>query len=178
MSSITAIQGSDSLTSLFPSRKRARTEDSAYSNPNMGPDTVSFSKDALALLGKTKTAETDPALADSLQTTDTASSEKVSLKDMGKSLFSMMLESLFLADLEENAQASANAAEDGMPREKANPLEDSGKAAEIKKLMNDVASGKADISDLPKAMAAAGGGGSDKQSKSVAAKETIETAEA
>ncbi len=148
----------------------------------MGADTVSFSEEALVLAGKAKAAAEDdgsePALADSLQDPDAAASESVTLKDAtNKSHFAIMLESLFLADLEENAQASAQVAEDGMPRRAPNPMEDSGTVAEIKKLMTDVASGKADLSDLPKAMGAKDGG-SDAKAKSAASRKTAETVEA
>ncbi len=125
-------------------------------------DTVTLSDDALALLHKSRGKEdTDTGeetrLRDAARETETREAGP-SLREMGKSLFAIMLESLFLADLEESGQAPAQEGQAGMPRKTANPLEDSGKAATLKKLMNDVASGKADISDLPKAMAMGSGG--------------------
>lgn len=93
-----------------------------------------------------------------------------SLSGKRTNLFSMMLESLFLAELDEAQSASAPAdtvAADGEavppsgPERSGgrNPFTDTDKVAELKKIMNDFAGGKADLSDLPKAMAFAGGGG-------------------
>ena len=75
----------------------------------------------------------------------------------------MMLESLFLAELDEAQSGSASAntgTADGESAEAApqsaperiggrNPLSDSGKVADLKKVMTDFAGGKADLSDLP-----------------------------
>lgn len=168
MSSISAIQRSDELYGIYSPQKQTRPGSATSVNPFSGSDTVEFSEEALAMLGKSKEKEEEggaEALFDTIsEETASTSVDQTSLKDMGKSMFAIMLESLFLADLEENAEATAQAAEDGMPAKKSSPLADSGKAAEIKKLMNDVASGKADISDLPKAMAVKSGGGAQTDS--------------
>lgn len=162
MSSISAIQRSEDVYSTFGTQKQTRPGSTTSVNPFSRADAVQFSKEALALLGRSKTngegGGTESLLGSDSEETASANVDRTSLKDAGKSMFAIMLESLFLADLEENAEASAQAAEDGMPAKKSSPLADSGKAAEIKKLMADMASGKADISELPKAMAAKSGG--------------------
>ena len=76
---------------------------------------------------------------------------------LGVNLYSMMLESLFLAELEESESIAKNA-EDGMPEKQKSLLGDSGKVADLKKLMQDVMNGKADITDLPQVMASRSGG--------------------
>ena len=181
--SITAIQQSESLFGVTGARAQDRTrreQPATAANPNLGPDTVQFSEEALALLGRSKMAgnedETEdetgllPAEDDARETTS------ASLEDRKKSLFAIMLESLFLADLEENSQNSAEAAETGMPKKDANPLRDSDKTAEIKKTLNDVVSGKADIADLPRVMAMKSGSGAASQSNSPAAKKNAGSA--
>jgi len=185
MSIISAIQRSDELTSIYGIQKQSRPQAEPSVNPFSGRDTVQFSEEALALLGRSKASEgeeeAEALFGNNAEETASATMNRTSLKDAGKSLFAIMLESLFLADLEENAEATAQTAESGMPAEKPSPLADSGKAAEIKKLMNDVANGKADISDLPKAMGSKSGGtagakGSPATKKSGAASGTDEGA--
>lgn len=184
--SITAIQQSDSLYGIFGTNGRSKADAVTPVSPSSGRDTVTFSEEALALIEKMRKAkaEEEEAAEDALQKSlaeadEQAQTQKTSLKQAGTSLFAMMLESLFLADLEENSQAAAQSAEDGMPRKQANPLESSAKSTEIKTLMKDVASGKADISDIPKAMASGGGGGKQSTSpvtKQAAEKTTADTA--
>ena len=183
MSSITAIQQSDSLYGIFGTGNRAKADTSAVQGVAPKNDTVTLSEEALALLEKIKAqkaeeaAAEEEALRNALELADEQeAAPKTSLAEMGKkSLFAIMLESLFLADLEENSQAAAQAAEDGMPRKQETPLQDSAKSAGIKKLMQDVASGKADISDIPSALAM-GSGGSNAKTGSVAAKQQTGTA--
>ena len=182
--SITAIQQNDSLYGIFGTNGRSRADSDATAVSGPTTDTVTLSEEALALLQKMKAKQAGEEKAEALlqeadeQTEAQAAATKVSAKDMSKSLFAIMLESLFLADLEENRQAEAQAAEDGMPKKQASPLENSAKATEIKKVMNDVASGKADIADLPKAMSMGSGSGSGKQANAPAAKPAAETSEA
>ena len=92
-----------------------------------------------------------------------------------KSLYSMMMESLFLAELEESSaddaatteasgsegeQTGAEAAQVRSGTAKAsNPLQDGEKAASIKKVLSDFSRGKADVSDMLKAMTVSNGGG-------------------
>ncbi len=177
--SITAIRQSDSLYGLFGADERPKADAVTPVSPRPKEDTVTFSEEALALIekmrkGKAKEEEAaQSALRESaVQAEGSARTHKASLKETGMSLFAMMLESLFLADLEENSQAAAQSAEDGMPRKKANPLEDSAKATNIKNVMKDVASGKADLSDIPRAMAS--GGGSGRQAASPVTKRATE----
>ncbi len=167
--SITAIQQSDSLYGLFGADERPKADAVTPVSPTPHRDTATFSEEALALIEKMRKArakeaeEAQTALRESAALTEgSARTQKASLKETGVSLFAMMLESLFLADLEENSQAAAQSAEDGMPRKRANPLEDSAKSTDIKNVMKDVASGKADLSDIPKAMASGGGPGRDR----------------
>lgn len=77
------------------------------------------------------------------------------------SLIGMLMESLFLAEIEENqtsGSASGQAGEPeqqaaGKPEKSANPLHDGDKVAELKRVITDFTSGKANLSDLPQAMA-------------------------
>lgn len=169
--SITAIQQSESLFGITQAERKNRSTASQPTSSG-STDTVQFSEEALALFGKSRQTdgkdETESLFDETTEATETTPAK--SIKEMGKSLFSIMLESLFLADLEESAKATAQTAEDGMPKKAASPLEDSGKVAELKKLMNDVATGKADLSDLPKAMATGSGGSGE--NGSAAAKKT------
>ena len=181
--SITAIQQSDSLYGLFGTNTRPQADSATAATFSPEADTVTLSEEALALIRKLKAQkaeeEEEKLLQDAAaQAEETGAATKVTAKDMSKSLFAIMLESLFLADLEENSQAAAQSAEDGMPQKRSSPLENSEKATQIKKVMNDVASGKADISDLPKAMAMQSGAGSGKQTNAPAAKQVSETTDA
>lgn len=181
--SITAIRQSDSLYGIFGANTRSKADAVMPVSPNSGRDTATFSEEAMALIEKMRKAKageeeaaTEKSAKDALreslaQVEKQARTQKTSMKEAGAGLFAMMLESLFLADLEENSQAAAQSAEDGMPRKQANPLENSAKSTEIKNLMKDVASGKADIADIPKAMASGGGG---KQPASPATKQATE----
>ena len=88
------------------------------------------------------------------------------LSELRKSMFSIMLESLFLADLEESAdkatkpanvegeQTSGDGLSDGKDAtvKSVTPLNDGEHAAAIKKILTDFITGKADLSDVPKAM--------------------------
>lgn len=179
--SITAIQQSDSLYGIFGASGRPGTGPVTPVAPRSQGDTVTFSEEALAMIETMRKAraEEEEAAESALretaaQTEELARTQKPTLKEAGASLFAMMLESLFMADLDENSQAAAQAAESGMPPKRANPLNDSTKASEIKTLMKDVASGKADLSDIPKAMAS--GGAAGRQSASPATKRAAEKA--
>lgn len=198
--SISAIQATASPEYLSPYRRPTGTvADLAGGNRNTGPDTVSFSEDALRMArgqagGESDSGEDDLSFTDRLGAEETLHAGKsgASVSEQGKkSLFAMLLESLFLAELEESAAANAEADAAGndqadqtgqtgqgdMPRQQArttssvNPLEDGGKVAEIKKVLTDFAKGKADLSDLPKAMAVANSGsGGARGVKSVASR--------
>lgn len=148
--------------------------ESATANRNAGPDTVFFSEDALKAARRDGGGSDESGLSlksepDSEETRNAEKSDS-SASGLGrKNLFSMVLESLFLAELEESAAGNAETASaEGEQAEtppqrpqaakSASPLEDGGKVAEIKKTLADFAKGKSDASDLLKAMAVPGGG--------------------
>ena len=160
---VSNIQAVEQEYGFYTPRNRVERPASAQTSRNTGPDTVSISPEARALLGEAATQDETDSECLQAGTGDeaaaaTASSGATSLKEMGFSLFSMILESIFMADMAERDQTQA-AVEEGLPDKQSTPFEDSGKVAELKKVMNDVASGKADISDIPKAMAAGAGAG-------------------
>lgn len=174
MNAISAIRQNDDIYS-FTKRgaKPARDEEAPIAS--WGPDTVSFSNEAL----QKAMGEADGDAKSALDATrrdekETEPSAKQLTKTASKSIFSMLLESLFLADLEE-AEASG-AAPDGNAQpgteggsgetsaapEKmtsVNPLRDGEKSAALKKALSDFANGKADVSDLPRLMAVGASGG-------------------
>ncbi len=165
ISGYTSIFESSDVNSLLARRRREEAaQDALAGNRNTGPDTAVFSDEALEKYAALKNGDTS--------STNAAASGKSSssLSGVRSNLFGMMLESLFLADLDEAQRASAASSEtgesgDGAPQSAPeriggrNPFSDTGKTAEIKKAMNDFASGKADIADLPKAMSLGGGSG-------------------
>ena len=178
--SVSGIQGSAGSSYIAASRRNRNVDNAVQGqdNRNTGPDTVSFSEDALRKAGifsadSGGVAEEKPASGSSTQTdeADSAAASK-SLTNTGKkSLFAMMLESLFLAEIEESSAGGNRAAnaetvsEDQMPGRQAgksepgNPMQDGEKVAALKKVINDFMQGKADLSDLPKAMAVGSSGG-------------------
>lgn len=173
---VTGIRASESLYSFQPTQSRTAVRVSEAASRNSGPDTALFSAEARALAYGTAAEsgeEGAAGLMEAVKNNDTANTSLASLKGQGISLFAMMLETLFLADLEENEQ-TAGTGEQNLPEKKSTPLEETGKAKEIKKLMTDVANGKADLSDLPKAMAAksSGSGGADGRNPASKAAET------
>lgn len=156
--SISGIQSANRQDDIFASRARANAPAFVPRNRNNGPDTVLISDEARAMAGAAD-AETDTAQETTKASSRTALQQRdkaksgVSLREQGMSLFGMMLEGLFMADLEESAENN-RAAQEGLPKKQSGGLmQDTGKVAEMKKTMNDVMTGKADISDLPKAMA-------------------------
>lgn len=178
--SVSAIQGSTYSGYISPFEKRGSSvAENAAGNRNTGPDTVSLSQDALALAYGQNAEEAD-AQEDGLLFKDRLASEENSVQNKprenlsgvaGKSLFSMLLESLFLAELDENAasgeavnagneqDSEAGISQQQSPKAKGgSPLADGEKATEIKKVLADIGKGKADLSDIPKAMAVNGGG--------------------
>lgn len=150
-------------------------------------DTVSISNEAMEMYMASKSASksqdaklestlfgvdggwSDP---DSPQSLLSGASERTGQSNTtSKSMFSMLLESLFLAELEESGAIGGNGAgtaenerqtgEDEVSRpqpnkaKSANPLGDGDKVAQIKKVLTDFAKGKADLSDISSAI---GGG--------------------
>ena len=163
--SISSIQSSDSAYSvLFNERNRGRAEESAGpTGAGAGTDTVSISPEARQLAAMAGEEEDAEAYRKELERREAAAMKQpASLK--GLNLFGMMMESLFLAELEESRNAPG-ATEDGAPESggeksgSANPLKDGEKVAELKKAINAFANGEADLSDLPKAMSVGASGG-------------------
>lgn len=169
--SISAIQGTAYCAYTAPSRQQDSTADGARTSPAMGSDTVSISEGARKML---QNQAANAGEADKLpsENTQSAPDSEAALTTLGKnSLLSMLLENLFFAELEANTtsegnadhganeQASENGAQNQHQRapQSVRPLTDSSKVAEIKKLLNDVATGKTDLSELPKVMAGSGG---------------------
>lgn len=174
--SLTGIQGYTSAGYTSPYHKRdSAIVDGSSNNPATGPDRISFSEDALKMAqghptNAANVKEDEVAFKDKAQSDETrnATARGSSLTELSKtSLFSMLLEGLFLAELEESAVNSGDAAngaseranDDGSQRQPGrtpkakNPLEDGERVAEIKKVLTDFAKGKVELSDLPKVMA-------------------------
>lgn len=195
--SISSIQGTAAPQYTVSNRKLVNGTDNAVvnGNRNTGPDTVSFSEEALRKAGLATSGSTDTQEAEILtgngQTKETGRAATAkSLGSIGKkSLFAMMLESLFLAELEESSSAESTpadtsteqASEVQTPRSKntkaasANPMQDGEKVAQLKKVINNFMQGKADLSDLPKAMAT-GTSGATGESTGVTGKNSGNTA--
>lgn len=158
--SISSIQADSYQNDFFTSQKRSGATENILNNRNTGPDTLSLSPEALELARQaaadSKAQAEDAASQKALQQDQNQENRGASLKEHGFNLIGLMMDSLFMAQLEEGEQ-SARAVADGMPEEQAGVMEDSGKVAEMKKVINDVMTGKADISDLPKAMSLGSG---------------------
>ena len=167
--SISGIQSvAGSQYSFFSPQKGQATPVEPASSRNTGPDTVTLSSEALRMAGliqeDAQSDETGTLSGSEAQTSASGADKPAS--GIKKSLFSIMLESLLLAELEETGAGSPQAApsEDGtMPeaetKTSANPLKDGEAVAELKKTMNDFMTGKADISDVASAMAVGASGG-------------------
>lgn len=177
--SISGIQsGIGSQFDIYSSQKRAQDTLEGLVTRNSGPDTVFISDQARAMAGAQDAGEASEesflqANRELLQSDDDAQKATRSLKTQGVNLFSLMLDSLFLAELEDGEEAAA-AAETGEPVKSRSVMEEGGKAADLKKVVNDVMTGKADISDLPAAMAGKPGSGAADKS---AARTKSESAE-
>jgi hypothetical protein len=163
---IASVQSGSGANDIFGTQERKKREFPAVENRNTGPDTTSISDEAVAKYQAVKNGSAG------LEDKDGAAKSS-SLSGKGFNLFSMMLESLFLAELDE-AQSGSTSADTGTTNGETteaalqnapkrvggrNPFSDTGKIAELKKIINDFAGGKADLSDLPKAMAFSGGSG-------------------
>lgn len=135
-----------------------------------GPDTVFISKEALRMAGRyADDGDESNGLAGIMKEDDSASSGAATAKTSQNQarFLSMLMESLFLAELEDSG-SGAPRAESGteeteqtqaaQPKNAPNPLRDGGKAALIKKGISDFISGKAGLDDLPGLMAAGGAG--------------------
>lgn len=180
MNAVSAISSSIGTYEIAPRKRNAAAEEPL--GGNFGPDTVTISDEARQLLMGANAAtgnslEDGEAIREKQDgESDSDASEKTSASGATlsrKSFFSILMESLFMAELEEagsgRSQAGGEgasgtdasgtgAAESRRPEKIASPLQDGPKAAELKKLINDFMSGKADLSDLPKAMATGASG--------------------
>ena len=164
---VSSIQSGSGVYGISGSQERKKQAASTTESRNSGSDTATISGEAVA---KYQAMKKDDVNLDNKG----APAKSFSLSDMGTSMFSMMLESLFLAELDEaqrvsssattgNGETSDAAPQSGQERVGGSSLfNDTEKVAELKKIMNDVVSGKVELSDLPQAMAKAmalGGGG-------------------
>lgn len=166
MSAITAIQ-SGSSQFILPSRKYKAPQAEETVNRNTGPDTASISEEArqMALYGEiadSENGENEETLQETMARSEKPAKTSATIEK--KSIFAMLMESLLLAELEESGAGGSGAQEDAQAdtaaretaaqaRKSASPMEDGDKVAQLKKVINDFMNGKADLSDLPKAMA-------------------------
>ena len=159
---MSAISGIQSVSSPFErlQNRRVTAQQEAVTNKNYGPDTVTISDEARAMLAQNGAVE--ETLPEKISRPESSAANSAA-KITRKSVFAMLMESLLLAEMEEaGAGAEAKQAvqadgtvQDVAPQDKksVNPLQDGEKVANLKKVINDFMSGKADISDLPQAMA-------------------------
>lgn len=162
--SISSIQKAQRQYEIFPAQRLGTyTEENTSSSygAGSGTDTVSLSPGARALAAKSASAKaegenTESALQQATQNAAASASRALPEIDKGKML-SMMMEMLFISEQGERGQGSGIDAEGNpvqeQPAKPANPFQDNAQTASLKKVMNDFMSGKADISDLPAAMA-------------------------
>lgn len=171
----------------YPERRSNIFAENATSNKNTGPDTTSFSQEALNRAQGQRADNTEPE-SDNLspkctvQSHENVQNNKPTENLSGlvkKSIFSILLESLFFTELTENAAGTGEpdgnerASEDGVTRQQSSTstarssFEDTKKITQIKDVLTDLAKGKGDLSDVVKAMA---GGGSAGEVKSGAKK--------
>lgn len=189
--SIPSIYSAESAryTSTFEKPKNTCTENTR-ANRNTGPDTTTFSQEALHKAQGQNADSVDPEIGD-LPLKDTLSSADIEQKPpseslsglLKKSMFSLLLENLFLTELTENAAASSEAVkndptqEDGVAQQQPSPshgsnlLKDSEAVSQIKNVLTDLAKGKADMSDIVKAMAGGASAGSTGEAKGSASKQ-------
>lgn len=189
--SISSIYSVSSAGYGYSLERRSNTfAENATSNKNTGPDTTSFSQEALKRSQGQRAGSTEPE-SDNLSSKDTVQSQENVEENqptenlsglVKKSMFSILLESLFFAELTESAAGSSEpggnelANEDGVIRQQSStstvgsPLKDSEKLAQIKDVLIDFAKGKGDLSDVLKAVTGGGSGGSAGEVKSGARK--------
>ena len=152
--SISSILQSDySISALTPNRPAARPQ--AAGSRNSGPDTASISEEArqLARQAVENNAETEQAGIESESEKSSSEENASPLRSGGFNLFSLLMDSLFLAQLEDSEEQSQAEQKGLAPRQKG-LMQEGDKVAELKKVIDDVMTGKGDISDLPRAMAA------------------------
>ena len=167
--SISSIQPSSTQYHIFEVNRASSPADEKYGTRNTGSDTVSFSEESIKkarelITGKTETEKDERAFLKGTEADENDGKPESLSQSFKKSYFGMLLESLFMAELEESGaigNGGQNGAE-GSPQEgvqkSSNPLTDGEKVAELKQLMKDLSNGKADISDIPAAMAGGSSG--------------------
>ena len=150
--SISSIQAGNKTYEYFNSTKCKSDINAEPGRRDSGPDTVTFSDQAREMAqGEKSESGENKENPKFIQEQSAARPASFSLKDQGINLFSMLFESLFLAELESTEEPSQSV-EDGSSELKGSLLKDSEKVGEIKKLIDDVMTGKADLSDIPQAM--------------------------
>lgn len=166
MSNITGIRASGDIFAPQRAWPGAAARPEPSGGGNYGQDTVTLSKEA-CLLAQGLAGATDHAAGD--VTADAAEArpgrEKIAQTDTGadsslkvnrKSIFALLMESLFLAEMEEadGGGSVENGGETAAPGTGASsgPLQDGETVARLKRAVNDFMTGKADLADLPKAM--------------------------
>ena len=129
--------------------------------------------------GTSESTEDEEMVAVSEAETENAS-ERLSSEMDKFNLIGMLMESLFLAEIEENRTTTSGQTNPDLPEEEqqaqqqakaaksTSPLRDSDKVAELKQVISDFSNGKANLADLPKAMAMTSGksGGTSAADKS------------
>jgi len=156
--SISSIQEAQRQYEIFPSQRLSTYTDESASFGNSGADTVSISPEARAMMEKTAASSNeneDGALQQATRAAAQETSKALPEIDKGR-LMSMMMEMLFISEQGEQGAAQVDADGNPLPEQQAksaNPFQDSEQTANLKKVMNDFASGKGDISDIPAAMA-------------------------
>lgn len=175
--SISSIQEAQRQYEIFPSQRLGTYAEDNAGTREAGADTVTISPEARAMMEKAAAAANEEEAAESAlqQATQTAAQESgKALPEIDKGrLMSMMMEMLFISEQGEQGETQVDADGNPLPEQQSkatNPFQDNEQTANLKKVMNDFATGKADISDIPAAMAggksAAAGG--KQASKSVA----------
>ena len=167
--SISAIQEAQKQYEIFPAQRLSTYAEESASGLGAGADKVTISAEAQAMLDKFAATEADgeaSAEGDAAQNPAEQAARSLPEIDKGK-LLSMMMDMLFISEQGERGQdggtqfdAEGNPvpAETSAQPKSANPFQDNAQTANLKKVMNDFMSGKADISDLPAAMAGGGSG--------------------
>lgn len=169
---VAGVQSGRGAYDIFNTQERNKREALPVENRHAGgADTANVSDEAVARYQAMKNGGAGLEVRDAPARSSPLSANRTNL-------FGMMLESLFLAELDEahsgSPPADAGAADgEATPRSGPerfggrNPFTDTEKVAALKKVMSDFAGGKADLSDLPKAMALGGSGASSPAAKTM-----------
>lgn len=155
--SISSIQAGSAQYDIFQQERRVGKKNDDFGLRGQS-DSVSISDAArqMALAAASEAGQQEPDSGNFLDKTAKHEDEEAPKSLRKISLLGMLMESLFMAELDENSasQAGAESGQAGETSQKQTGLmQDGDKAGELKKLMNDFAKGKLDLSDLPAAMA-------------------------